>query len=970
MGIVYKARHLALGRLVALKMILRGPSASLQALARFRTEAHAVAKLRHPNIVQIYEVGECAGQPYFSLEYVEGGSLQDRMEGAPQPPDQAARLLETLARAVHHAHGHGVIHRDLKPGNILLASGRHPPGGAEADPSGGPSPPLAESIPKITDFGLAKRLEDQDQGQTSADAVLGTPTYMAPEQAAGKTRDVGPSADVYALGAILYDLLTGRPPHRGATLLDTLQLVQNAEPVPPRRLAPKVPPDLQTICLKCLEKEPRRRYASAEALADDLHLFLEGRPIAARPVSAWERTWKWARRRPAEALLLAVCVLALAGLLAGLSLFAAQQKQLAGEAEQRARLAAENEKLEKARRLDLEQNQQKILRAQKETESQRDRAQLNLGQARLAVTQLIDLAQKTLPDQPGQEAARERILNFAQDVAEKLLKQQGQDRDPSVRWQAAQTKRLVGDIQETLEKPPPAAQNSYEAAAELYEGLLKEAKVDPAWRQEAAGTYLNLWVVLAAHPQTDGGARAAKALAQAEKLLTDLVKDYPKVSAYKRDLALCWNNRGLQEMLAGRAEDSERCFKEALLLFEQIPGADRKKSVYQLELARTEKNLGVLYHRKGRIDETKQRYKEALSKLKALVQAEPDVTACHKEMGLVYISLGALLANEGFPEDAKELYGDAILLCERLDKKFSAITDYRRLLALAYAGRGDASRREGKRGLAAAQDDLKRARRLVESLPDRPSFRLDRVRVLNALALVDSEAGNAADAGREWQSALELCEGLLAREGERAEVRAEFHRACRALIDWRDHRVREEIEAKNWPEAAVHLCALLELRQKRLDSFRSYPEALAAAAVGPAAALIPGRLEALEQSHLAMTRLALARVLVNAGLFAEAGDALDDLARFAARWDGYPEAAALAVSASERVAADRGLSEAERMRQADAFRNRALALLGRADEQDVAVRLNPRDFGPLLRLEEFRHLRDSLARKRGVNAEP
>ena len=274
MGIVYKARQLALDRVVALKMILRGALADRESLERFRIEAHAVARLRHPNIVQIFEVGEHAGQPFFSLEYLDGGSLQQKLEGSPQAPRDAARMVELLARAVHHAHEQHIIHRDLKPANVLLD---------------------ADGTPKLTDFGLAKRIEDQDQNQTGAGAVLGTPTYMAPEQAAGKTREVGPPADIYSLGAILYDLLTGRPPLRGTTLLDTLQMVRTAEPVPPRRLQPKVPADLQNICLKCLEKEPRRRYASAEALADDLHRFLDGRPTAARPVSAPERAWKWAQ---------------------------------------------------------------------------------------------------------------------------------------------------------------------------------------------------------------------------------------------------------------------------------------------------------------------------------------------------------------------------------------------------------------------------------------------------------------------------------------------------------------------------------------------------------------------------------------------------------------------------------------------------------------------------------------------------
>jgi tetratricopeptide (TPR) repeat protein len=293
MGVVYKARQTSLNRLVALKMILAGAHAGATDLLRFRAEAEAVAHLRHPNIVQIYEVGQQDDCPYFSLEFVDGGTLFGQLDGAPLPERRAAGLIETLARAMHHAHGQGIVHRDLKPGNILLT---------------------ADGTPKVTDFGLAKRL-DSDHGPTQTGSIMGTPSYMAPEQAAGRLHDIGPLTDVYSLGAILYELLTGRPPFRAASPLDTLQQVLALEPVPPRRLQLDVPRDLEILCLKCLEKEPKKRYRSAGALADDLHRYLEGEPIAARPVGALERGLKWARRRPAVAALYAVSAAAALGLL-------------------------------------------------------------------------------------------------------------------------------------------------------------------------------------------------------------------------------------------------------------------------------------------------------------------------------------------------------------------------------------------------------------------------------------------------------------------------------------------------------------------------------------------------------------------------------------------------------------------------------------------------------------------------------
>jgi serine/threonine-protein kinase len=260
MGVVYQARQTRLNRLVALKMILAGGHAGEQDLARFKIEADAIARLQHPHIVQIYDIGEQGGLPYFSLEYCPGGSLASKLDGTPWPARQAARLVETLARATHAAHQAGIIHRDLKPANVLLT---------------------ADGTPKITDFGLAKRL-DQSQQQTASGAIVGTPSYMAPEQAGGRRRDIGPQTDVYALGAVLYELITGRPPFRAATALETLVQVVEQEAAPPRLLNPALDRDLQTICLKCLEKDPRRRYASAAELADDLGRFQQGESIRAR----------------------------------------------------------------------------------------------------------------------------------------------------------------------------------------------------------------------------------------------------------------------------------------------------------------------------------------------------------------------------------------------------------------------------------------------------------------------------------------------------------------------------------------------------------------------------------------------------------------------------------------------------------------------------------------------------------------
>lgn len=319
MGRVYKARQRSLKRIVALKMILAGAHAGAEELKRFRSEAEAVARLQHPNIVQIFEVGELDGLPFFSLEFVDGGSLAAQLNGTPLPVRAAAELIRTLAEAVEFAHQNGIIHRDLKPANVLLSAKVDQQGAATKLAAAGStmrssgsvsSQRLPSAVAKITDFGLAKRLDDES-GQTKSGTIMGTPSYMAPEQAAGQRQRIGPATDVYGLGAILYELLTGRPPFKAATPWETVHQVLHNEVASPRLLDAAIDRDVETICLKCLQKDPQRRYDSAQALADDLRRYLEGRPILARPIPGVVKFWRMCRRHPGTSTSLAFTLVAL-----------------------------------------------------------------------------------------------------------------------------------------------------------------------------------------------------------------------------------------------------------------------------------------------------------------------------------------------------------------------------------------------------------------------------------------------------------------------------------------------------------------------------------------------------------------------------------------------------------------------------------------------------------------------------------
>ena len=313
MSRVFKAKQKPINRIVALKFVSGGVLASRVARERFRHEAEIAASLRHPNIVPIYEVGEWEGQPFFSMQFIDGPRLDEAQRIKPFTPKDASWLMVKVAQTVHFAHQRGILHRDLKPGNILLDS---------------------QGEPCLTDFGLAKAL-DVDATITQTTALLGTPSYMSPEQARGENKQLTVASDVYGLGAVLYELLTGQPPFRGESAVDTLRQVIEEDPKRPSALNPKVDRDLETICLKCLEKQPEKRYPGAEALSDDLRRWARRETIVARPAGAWERTVKWARRRPARAAMLGMLFVAAVWIAVGTIVFTYRLTEKSKDSNQR-----------------------------------------------------------------------------------------------------------------------------------------------------------------------------------------------------------------------------------------------------------------------------------------------------------------------------------------------------------------------------------------------------------------------------------------------------------------------------------------------------------------------------------------------------------------------------------------------------------------------------------------------------------
>ncbi|MBI3411638.1 MAG: protein kinase [Planctomycetes bacterium] len=677
MGVVYKARQPGANRVVALKMVLASGHVDAETLARFQLEAEAVAGLQHPNIVQLYEVGEEGGCPFFSLEYIDGDSLGKKIDGVPQPPKDSARLVQCLAEAMHLAHQRGIIHRDLKPANILLTQ---------------------DGVPKITDFGLAKRFEDKGEGQTRTGAIMGTPSYMAPEQAQGKTKNTGPAADIYSLGAILYDLITGRPPFRGTTLLETLQQVQNMEPLPPIRLQPSLPHDLQTICLKALEKDPAKRFTTAGELAEDLRRYLAGEPILARPTPLYERAWKWARRRPAVAALLSVCVVGVLAVLVLGGLYLDSERR-----------AAEDREMQQKELAQLEA---------KEAESQRERAE----------------KEKELHDDAVRNFLRaEKNYQRAKGAVDEMLSQVGQDR-------LAHIPQMQEIRRELLLK-----------ALKFYEEFSEEQQSDQSLQRELARAQQRVADI---RERLGEHRLAEKAYRKALELLARLDSTLPELQADRADTSNQFANL-LKDLK--RNSDAEKFYGEALAIRQNLYDTDSQNPAYAFNLARAQLNLGMISHLLGKTGAAETGYHAGRKHLVALADKNPSNLRFGEELAVSFDLVGNLQRELGRSKEAEESLLDANRRLLHLAKEVPGNVDYRYSLGLNHHHLGDLYRDSNAK---AAEEQYKAAiairADLVEKFAQVPVYRQDLAATYANLAILYQAASRQKEADAAYEEALNI----------------------------------------------------------------------------------------------------------------------------------------------------------------------------------------------------------------------
>jgi serine/threonine protein kinase/tetratricopeptide (TPR) repeat protein len=796
MGVVYKAQHTTLRRTVALKLLAHLSLARPEDAARFQIEGEALASLQHPHVVRLYEVGEWRNSeamtiPFLAMEFVEGGSLDRVLNGQPQSPRMAAAFVEKLARAAHAAHQRGVIHRDLKPANILLAAdpeARPTSGAGLAHPTPADDPPsqLGDYEPKISDFGLARILH-RDPHLTQTGTMLGTPSYIAPEQIEGSPAALTPACDVYALGAILFELLTGKPPFTAATPLRLLALVRSEEPVPPssRRC---IPFDLDSICLKCLRKDPRQRYASAEALADDLRRFRAGEPIRARPTPFWERGWKWARRRPAAAALIGVIGLALLSLAGGGLWY---QKQL-----------------------------QAALRT---AERERDRATAGYRLARQAVDEYFtQVSESKLLGKDSLQPLRKDLLTAALKYYQEFLRQQGDD--PTLRAELAQAYQrmawitnaigskeealaayekardafaelshsapcdptypfkwasccdMIGRLQGETGRPADALRSHAQALA-VWDALLKAQPAEPCWKTSWANNRMYSGFI---HRQMGQLNEALRAYEEAQAMRAQLVQHQPGDLYFEGEYATGHINVGSVLELLDRPAEAVRSYEQARVLFEQLARRNSTEEAFlRFGVAKSCSCLANAHAALGKSEEALRLRECAREHLEQLVQANPSVTDYQRELAMTYLDLARLERVSGRWQAAQRAGQRAHDLWNKLVQANPTVPSLQEKLATSYADLGRCRHQGGQP--TAAVGDFEQARRigaqLVQDHPKEIEFQTSLVATLQDLGRLCVDLRQPAQAQQAYTEAQGRCEKLV-----RAQPGVPRYRCCLANV--------------------------------------------------------------------------------------------------------------------------------------------------------------------------------------------
>jgi serine/threonine-protein kinase len=762
MGVVYRARHRALNRLVALKMMAVDAGGGTDALARFRNEAQAAARLQHPNVVQIFEVGEHDGLPYLAMEYVDGQSLAQCLAGQPIHAAQAAHLVETLARAVHAAHQVGVIHRDLKPANILIhgsGAGREAKGHGtrESAARDGPAPLDAASV-KITDFGLAKQLDSEVGMQTESGAILGTPCYMAPEQAEGRGRQAGPTTDIYSLGALLYELVTGRPPFRGVTRLDTLRQIIHDEPVPPRRLQSDVPRDLETICLKCLRKDPGHRYASAQDLAEDLHRYQAGEPIRARPVGRVEIAWRWCRRQPLRTALGLALILSV---VMGLALVLWQWRRaedhlgvsedLRLQAESREAVTERLRQEAVARQAVTERLRLEAVTRERALDESERFAHLTLKEF------MVHAAEKGLRDGQALDPQRRELLLKAQTYYQKFL--QRRQNDPVLRQELAETSAHLANIIRQIGTPEEALA-AYRRALTLFQELAKDDPDSVPQRYSQAVVHNHMASVLATLGRHG---EALDSLQSARKLLEAALRTTPDDHRLETELVSTLHNIANVYSATRPAEETLAAFKEVRAAQEKLRRVVPDNARLLVLIAATRNSMGVLYNQlKQGSPEALEHFQEAVALRDRLARQNHGNLTMQNDLAESLCNLSDCLRHAGRLKDSLDLAVRALPILLALVDSNPHASRYRLQLAMCYANIGLVGLSGGDtvRGLANLEQGRKEVQKLAEEFPTVPDYQRRLADLLGLVAQAHSSLQQHEKALAAYQRQKEIELGL------------------------------------------------------------------------------------------------------------------------------------------------------------------------------------------------------------------